>query len=210
MASKNIQIRSKNGASWDDLFPKTKAAIVILDDGATTLSNKLSALDTSMSGKVGMTEVNNAIASVINSAPAALDTLDELAAALGDDANFASSVTTSLASKAPIASPTFTGTVSGITKSMVGLSNVDNTSDASKPVSTAQQTALNLKAPLANPTFTGTVNGISKSMVGLGNVDNTADASKPVSTAQATAIALVTPVVSPTEPTTTNFWYQEI
>jgi hypothetical protein len=93
---------------------------------------------------------------------------------------------------------------------MVGLSNVDNTSDASKPVSTAQQTALNLKAPLANPTFTGTVNGISKSMVGLGNVDNTADASKPVSTAQATAIALVTPVVSPTEPTTTNFWYQEI
>lgn len=54
-------------------------------------------------------------------------------------------------------SPTFTGTVSGITKSMVGLSNVDNTTDAGKPVSTATQTALNLKAPLASPTFTGTV-----------------------------------------------------
>jgi len=39
---------------------------------------------------------------------------------------------------------------------MVGLTNVDNTSDAAKPVSTAQQTALNLKANLANPTFTGT------------------------------------------------------
>jgi len=39
----------------------------------------------------------------------------------------------------------------------VGLSNVDNTSDADKPVSTATQTALNLKAPLASPTFTGTV-----------------------------------------------------
>ena len=38
----------------------------------------------------------------------------------------------------------------------VGLGNVDNTSDASKPVSTAQQAALNLKAPLASPTFTGT------------------------------------------------------
>jgi hypothetical protein len=49
---------------------------------------------------------------------------------------------------APLASPTFTGTVSGITKSMVGLSNVDNTSDANKPISTATQTALNLKAPL--------------------------------------------------------------
>ncbi|NDB57907.1 hypothetical protein EB001_05630 [bacterium] len=58
---------------------------------------------------------------------------------------------------APLASPTFTGTVSGVTKTMVGLGNVDNTSDANKPVSTAQQTALDLKAPLASPTFTGTV-----------------------------------------------------
>jgi hypothetical protein len=40
---------------------------------------------------------------------------------------------------------------------MVGLSNVDNTTDASKPVSTATQTALDLKANLASPTFTGTV-----------------------------------------------------
>lgn len=55
-------------------------------------------------------------------------------------------LTTLLALKANLASPTFTGTVSGITKSMVGLGNVDNTSDANKPVSTAQQTALDLKA----------------------------------------------------------------
>jgi hypothetical protein len=40
---------------------------------------------------------------------------------------------------------------------MVGLGNVDNTTDAGKPVSTATQTALDLKAPIANPTFTGTV-----------------------------------------------------
>ena len=53
-------------------------------------------------------------------------------------------VDASLNLKADLASPTFTGTVSGITKSMVGLENVDNTSDASKPVSTAQQTALDL------------------------------------------------------------------
>jgi outer membrane murein-binding lipoprotein Lpp len=46
---------------------------------------------------------------------------------------------------APLASPTFTGTVSGITKSMVGLGNVDNTSDANKPISSATQTALDLK-----------------------------------------------------------------
>lgn len=70
----------------------------------------------------------------------------------------------------------------------VNLSNVDNTADSAKPVSTAQQTALNLKANLASPTFTGTVGGITKSMVGLGSVDNTSDANKPVSTATQTAL----------------------
>ena len=53
-------------------------------------------------------------------------------------------------------SPAIT-TPTGIVKGDVGLGNVDNTTDAGKPVSTAQQTALNLKANLASPTFTGTV-----------------------------------------------------
>ena len=41
-------------------------------------------------------------------------------------------------------------------KTMLSLGNVDNTADANKPVSTAQQTALNLKANLASPALTGT------------------------------------------------------
>jgi len=48
-----------------------------------------------------------------------------------------------------------TGVVA-LTKTDVGLANVDNTADTSKPVSTAQQTALDLKANIASPTFTGT------------------------------------------------------
>jgi hypothetical protein len=64
---------------------------------------------------------------------------------------------TALGLKAPLASPTFTGTVAGVTKAMVGLTNADDTTDAGKPVSTAQQTALNLKANLAAPSFTGNV-----------------------------------------------------
>lgn len=43
-----------------------------------------------------------AIAALIASAPGALDTLDELAAALGDDANFAATVTAALAGKQPL------------------------------------------------------------------------------------------------------------
>ena len=61
-------------------------------------------------------------------------------------------------SKAPSNNAAFTGTVTGITKTMVGLGNMDNTSDANKPISTDMQTALNAKAPTANPTFTGAAN----------------------------------------------------
>lgn len=53
--------------------------------------------------------VQAVVAALINAAPGALDTLDELAAAMGDDANFATTVTNALALKAPLASPTFTG-----------------------------------------------------------------------------------------------------
>jgi hypothetical protein len=69
-----------------------------------------------------------------------------------------------LNAKAPLASPTFTGTVSGITKAMVGLGNVDNTTDLLKPISTATQTALNLKYDASNPagytTNVGTVTSV--------------------------------------------------
>jgi hypothetical protein len=142
--------------------------------------------------------VRSEISNLIGSAPAALDTLQELATAINGDAAFASTVTTQIGLKAPINNPTFTGTVGGITKAMVGLGNVDNTSDANKPASSATQAALDLKAPLASPVFTGTVSGISKAMVGLSLVDNTADASKPVSTAQQTAIDVKANIASPT------------
>jgi len=59
--------------------------------------------------------------------------------------------------------------VAALTKSSVGLGNVDNTSDANKPVSTATQTALDLKANKAAPTFTGTVTA-SNDLVVDGNL----------------------------------------
>ena len=105
---------------------------------------------------------------------------------------------TAASTYAPIDSPTFTGTVSGVTKAHVGLGNVDNSADLDKPVSNLTQAALDLKAPLANPTFTGTVSGIDKSMVGLGNVDNTSDLNKPVSTATQTELDLKANVDGPT------------
>jgi hypothetical protein len=109
-----------------------------------------------------------------------------------------------------------TGAIS-LAKADVGLGNVDNTADASKPVSTAQAAAdtavQSFAVQRANHTGTQTASTISdfatesakygpvqsvsgrtgtvtlaKADVGLGNVDNTADASKPVSTAMQTAL----------------------
>jgi len=54
-------------------------------------------------------------------------------------------------------SPTFTGTVSGVTATHVGLGNVTNESKATM---------------FASPTFTGTVSGVTATHVGLGNVTN--------------------------------------
>lgn len=53
--------------------------------------------------------VQAAIAALVASSPGALDTLNELAAALGNDPNFATTITNALALKAPLLSPTFTG-----------------------------------------------------------------------------------------------------
>jgi hypothetical protein len=54
--------------------------------------------------------VRTEVANLVASAPAALDTLNELATALGNDASFATTVNNNLALKAPLASPALTGT----------------------------------------------------------------------------------------------------
>jgi hypothetical protein len=121
----------------------------------------------SLTGYATETYVGTAISNLVDAAPATLNTLNELAAALGDDANYASTISTALGLKAPLASPTFTGTVT--IPSGASISGF---------------------APLASPTFTGTVAGVTSTHVGLGNVDNTSDANKPVSTATQTALDL--------------------
>jgi hypothetical protein len=86
-------------------------------------------------------------------------------------------------------------TFATLDKAAVGLSNVDNTSDADKPVSTATQTALDAKEPTITATTSAdyyrgdkTFATLDKTAVGLSNVDNTSDANKPVSTATQTAL----------------------
>jgi len=72
--------------------------------------------------------VGTAIDNLVAAAPGALNTLDELAAALGDDANYATTVTNALALKAPLISPSFTTPALGVAtgtsfNSLTGLSS---------------------------------------------------------------------------------------
>jgi hypothetical protein len=90
-------------------------------------------------------------AKISSEVPNASDTTLGKIQLVGELGGTASSPTVpGLALKAPINNPAFTGTVSGVTKAMVDLGNVVNTSDANKPVSLAAQTALDLKENASN------------------------------------------------------------
>jgi hypothetical protein len=79
-------------------------------------------------------------------------------------------------------------------RTSLSINNVDNTSDVSKPISTATQTALDAKASAASLTShtsdTSNPHSVTATQIGLGNADNTSDADKPISTATQTALNL--------------------
>ena len=122
--------------------------------------------------------VDDSVAAIVSGAPSALDTLNEIAAAIADDSNYATTITTALGLKSPIASPTFTGTVTGptinastalqiggvaVTSTSAELNILDGVTattaelNYSDGVTSNIQTQIDTKAPLASPTFTGTV-----------------------------------------------------
>lgn len=121
-------------------------------------------------GKVDAAYVIAAINALVNGAPAALDTLKEIADQLANDEDAVAALTSTVSGKESNANkatnfttindilfPTLQavvnyldGQLAALTKASVGLGNVNNTSDADKPVSTAQAAALDLKANAAD------------------------------------------------------------
>jgi len=74
----------------------------------------------SLSGYATETYVGTQVSNLVDSSPSTLNTLNELAAALGDDPNFATTVSTSIGTKLPLAGGTLTGGLSGTTGSFSG------------------------------------------------------------------------------------------
>ena len=124
--------------------------------GATIDDATISALSVWSSAKTDA-EIKAATAALIDAAPGALDTLNELAAALGDDPNFAATSTTALSNKAPLvhthaAADTTSGTFAAArlpsaTESATGIVELATTTEATTGTDTVRAvTPAGLKA----------------------------------------------------------------
>ena len=115
---------------------QTDAEIKTAVEAATNIALGGSPTTTTQSAADNSTKVattayaDAAVAALADSAPSTLNTLNELAAALGDDANYAATTTAAIGLKAPIASPTFTGDIGmpngSIDLAMMNANSVDS------------------------------------------------------------------------------------
>lgn len=150
--------------SGDVVLPQTTTIGSVTASEIEHLSGTNSPIQTQIDGKLATSTASTTYAPLEGatltgtvSLPGTTSIGDVDATEIGHLNGVTSAIQTQIDAKAPIADPAFTGTVSGVTASMVGLSNVDNTSDLDKPVSTAAQTALNAKLDLAGGTMTGKI-----------------------------------------------------
>ena len=113
--SKRLQLRggtttehaSFTGAVREVTVDTTKDTLVV-HDGSTVGGTALSTA-ADVAAAIGAIDLTAAIATVIDAAPESLNTLNELAAALGDDANYSATITTALGTKLPKAGGLMTG-----------------------------------------------------------------------------------------------------
>lgn len=110
--------------------------------------------------------VDTQISNLVASAPSTLDTLNELAAALGNDASFSTTVTTSIAAKLPKSGGTMTGDIAMGTNKVTGLGAPTAGNDAT--TKTYVDTADNLKLNLSGGTMSGAIAMGTNKITGLG------------------------------------------
>jgi hypothetical protein len=116
-AEKTKLTNIETAATADQTDAEILTAVKNVDGAASGLDADL--LD-GQHGSYYTTYADTAVSNLVGAAPAALNSLNELATALGDDANFATTVTNNLATKLPLAGGTMTGNIA-----MTGTNTVD-------------------------------------------------------------------------------------
>jgi hypothetical protein len=107
LLSKSVEALNPSIAVQDVIDEGTTQIGLVQTEGAT----QIAAVQAAGSGYATQADIDASVAALVDSAPTTLDTLNELAAALGDDANFSTTVTNSIATKMPISGGVFTGGV---------------------------------------------------------------------------------------------------
>jgi len=121
--------------------------------------------------------VDTSIANVINNAPAALDTLNELAAAMGDDASFSTTVTNSIATKLAKSGGTMTGALAMGTNKITGLGTPSAGTDAVNKAYVDAGGSGGNKLNLSGGTMSGVIAMGSNKITGVSNPTQAQDAS---------------------------------
>lgn len=98
-AIKKAILQKKIEGAVVDLMVKTSTDNITVDAAGKTLSTALSEIITDVAAKATPADIDNRITALTGAAPAALDTLKEIADALNNDPDFAATITTQLAGK---------------------------------------------------------------------------------------------------------------
>jgi hypothetical protein len=195
----------KTNSNFDEVYTDLDTKV---DQGSITTSG-LTMTGPALVGRTAST--SGAVAALNSTSVKSMLALDQVNNTADADKPISTAAQTALNSKEPTIAAGTTGqywkgdkTWATLNKAAVGLANVDNTTDADKPISSATQTALNGKAATThthvpadiqmatqrllgrNTTGSGAAEELTstqvKSVIGLSNVNNTADADKPIST----------------------------
>ncbi len=125
-----------------------------MDGGTTATIQNLSA-PVNPNDAARKTDVDTAVANLVDTAPAALDTLNELAAAINDDASFSTTITNSIATKLPKSGGTMSGAINMGSQKVTNAGDPTNAQDlATKNYSDTQDA---LKLNLSGGTMSGTI-----------------------------------------------------
>lgn len=110
----------------------TTQVAAVTAEGTTQVSNvqtegatQVAAVQAAGAGYATQADIDTSVAALVDAAPATLDTLNELAAALGDDPNFSTTVTNNIASKLPVTGGTLTGALTATDLTVNGTLDIE-------------------------------------------------------------------------------------